>query len=94
MRTQGSCLSQKSSAAIRGRLHPGVAELRLTTPQAALAALGSVAGRLSANQDARAAFPDVYAVITQKVIERLGDGSGYFHAPEFISRLVGVFTTR
>ena len=69
-------------------------EMRPATPEAALAALEHVVARLSSVQDARAAFPDVYAVITQKVIERLNDGSGYFHAPEFISMLVGVFTTR
>ncbi len=63
-------------------------------PEAALAALDHAAARLSRTQDARAAFPDVYAVITQKVIERLSDGSGYFHAPEFISMLVGAFTSR
>ncbi|HET7012347.1 MAG TPA: DUF5995 family protein [Streptosporangiaceae bacterium] len=71
-----------------------MARTRPSTPEAALAALEHVAARLAATQDARAAFPDVYAVITQKVIEKLGDGSGYFHAPEFISRLVGAFTTR
>jgi hypothetical protein len=65
-----------------------------TTPEAALAALEHVAAELAATGDARAAFPDVYAVITEKVIDRLGDGSGYFRAPEFISALVGVFTTR
>src|SRR5215472_3174074 len=73
---------------------PGVARMQPDTPQAALAALHNVAAEFSKARDARAAFPDVYAVITEKVIERLGDGSGYFHAPEFISMLVGVFTTR
>jgi hypothetical protein len=68
--------------------------MRPAAPEAALAALEHVVARLSSVQDARAAFPDVYAVITQKVIERLNDGSGYFYAPEFISMLVGVFTTR
>src|SRR5262245_25018177 len=72
----------------------GVAGMQPDTPQAALAALDNVAAEFSKARDARAAFPDVYAVITQKVIERLGDGSGYFHAPEFIAMLVGVFTTR
>jgi len=72
----------------------GVARTQPDTPQAALAALDNVAAEFAKARDARAAFPDVYAVITQKVIERLGDGSGYFRAPEFISMLVGVFTTR
>lgn len=71
-----------------------VAGTQPTTPEDALRALDEVVAALSAAQDARAVFPDVYAVITAKVIERLGDGSGYFHAPEFISMLVGVFTTR
>jgi hypothetical protein len=71
-----------------------VTGMQPATPEAALAALDHVAAGLSRAGDARAAFPDVYAVITQKVIERLRDGSGYFHAPEFISMLVGVFTTR
>jgi hypothetical protein len=75
-------------------LPPGVAQFWPVTPEAALAALDHAAARLSRTQDARAAFPDVYAVITQKVIERLSDGSGYFHAPEFISMLVGAFTAR
>jgi len=73
---------------------PGVGVMQPATPGAALAALENVAAQFSKARDARAAFPDVYAVITQKVIERLGDGSGYFRAPEFISLLVGVFTTR
>ena len=71
-----------------------VAGVQPATPEAALAALDHVAAELRRARDARAAFPDVYAVITQKVIERLHDGSGYFHAPEFISMLVGVFTSR
>jgi hypothetical protein len=69
-------------------------EMRPATPEAALAALEDVVARLSSVGDARAAFPNVYAVITQLVIERLNDRSGYFQAPEFISMLVGVFTTR
>ena len=73
---------------------PASESQRPATPEAALAALNHVVAQLSSVQDPRAAFPDVYAVITQKVIERLNDGSGYFHAPEFISMLVGVFTTR
>jgi hypothetical protein len=77
-----------------GGLAPRVAGIWPTTPHAALAALEHVAAEMSRTGDARAAFPDVYAVITQKVIERLADDSGYFHAPEFISMLVGVFTNR
>jgi Family of unknown function (DUF5995) len=71
-----------------------VAGTQPATPRAALAALEEVVAALGAAHDARAVFPDVYAVITEKVIERLGDGSEYFRAPEFISMLVGVFTTR
>jgi hypothetical protein len=73
---------------------PFISEMRPATPEAALASLNHVIAQLSAARVARAAFPDVYAVITEKVIERLNDGSGYFQAPEFISMLVGVFTTR
>jgi len=71
-----------------------VAGKQPATPSDALAALEEVVAALDVAHDARAVFPDVYAVITEKVIERLGDGSGYFRAPEFISMLVGVFTTR
>jgi hypothetical protein len=71
-----------------------VSGMRPTTPEAAMAALDHVVAWFHSTMDARAVFPDVYSVITGKVIERLGDGSGYFSAPEFISMLVGVFTTR
>lgn len=71
-----------------------VAGTQPATPEGALAALDQVVAGLAAAHDARAVFPNVYAVITEKVIERLSDGSGYFRAPEFITMLVGVFTTR
>jgi Family of unknown function (DUF5995) len=78
----------------RASIRAGRTGTQPATPEDALAALDQVVAGLAAANDARAVFPNVYAVITEKVIERLSDGSGYFRAPEFITMLVGVFTTR
>jgi hypothetical protein len=61
----------------------------------ALEALTGAAERLSADGDARAAFPDIYAIITRRVVERaaLGPG-GFFLEPQWISRLAGRFCQR
>lgn len=61
----------------------------------ALTALEAVAGRLLRNGDPRAAFPDVYAIITRRVAESvaLGEG-GLFLEPLWISRLAGRFCER
>jgi hypothetical protein len=69
-------------------LHPKCAE-------EALRALDVVTERLIEAGDARAAFPDVYGIITRRVAESvtLGD-RGIFHAPRWISRLAGRFCER
>ncbi|EYF04300.1 DUF5995 family protein [Chondromyces apiculatus] len=58
----------------------------------ALRALDAVADLLRSEGDPRAAFPDVYAVITRRVAEQVtrSDGGMYLE-PEWISRLAGRF---
>ena len=61
----------------------------------ALAALDAVSERLLARGDQRAAFPDIYAIITRRVSESVALGSeGCFQEPRFISRLAGRFCER
>jgi len=50
-----------------------------------------VAGRFQERGDARAIFPDIYAVITRTV--RDGIAQGLFLEPDFISRLAGCFAS-
>jgi hypothetical protein len=57
----------------------------------ALAALETVASRLRANDDPRAVFPDVYAVITRRVKEAIEGRGPAFLEPQWISRLAGYF---
>jgi hypothetical protein len=66
-----------------------------TSVHEALAALDAVTERLLARGDARAAFPDIYAIITRRVSESVGLGSpGFFQEPRWISRLAGRFCER
>ena len=82
---------------------------RPTTVAEALGALDTVADRLLAAGDARAAFPDIYAIITRRVAESVelserargrtrADGEGragaFFLEPRWISRLAGRFCER
>ncbi len=60
---------------------------------AALVALETVTARLRAVDDARAVFPDVYAVITRRVARALAEG-GTFLEPAWITRLAGDFAER
>jgi hypothetical protein len=60
---------------------------------AALVALETVTARLRAVDDARAVFPDVYAVITRRVARALAEG-GTFLEPAWIARLAGDFAER
>ena len=66
----------------------------------ALRALDAVTARRSADGDARAAFPDVYGIITRRVAEsvelceRHGGEGAFFHEPRWISRLAGRFCER
>jgi hypothetical protein len=61
----------------------------------ALEALTSAAERLRASGDPRAAFPDIYAIITRRVSDRVALGPGrFFLEPEWISTLAGRFCQR
>ncbi|MFB9877537.1 DUF5995 family protein [Planobispora siamensis] len=62
------------------------------SPEEALTALREVSDTLRRQGDARAIFPDVYAVITEGVVD--GMATGLFRHPEFISRLAGKFAAR
>jgi len=55
----------------------------------ALDSLRWVADRMRSQGDARAIFPDIYAIITQNVRDALTQG--YFLEPKFISTLAGCF---
>ena len=68
-------------------LHP-------TDARQAYAALDQVAETLLRAADARAAFPDIYAVITQRVAVEVGRPDGPFQEPVWISRLAGRFCAR
>jgi uncharacterized protein DUF5995 len=57
-------------------------------------ALDHVATALLRANDARAAFPDIYAVITQRVAVEVARGDGPFQEPAWISRLAGRFCRR
>jgi hypothetical protein len=60
----------------------------------ALVALETVAARLYERGDARAAFPEVYGLITRSVHDRIREDRGFFLEPSFISRLDGRFCER
>ncbi len=61
----------------------------------ALRALDAVTERLLGDDDARATFPDVYAIVTRQMAERVDLGAGaFFHDPRWISRLAGRFCER
>lgn len=60
----------------------------------ALTALETVADRLHKDGDARAAFPDIYSIITRKVAEQVRHKEGMFLEPRWISRLAGRFCER
>lgn len=68
---------------------------RPTSVTEALAALEAVTARLFAVGDQRAAFPDIYAIITRRVAESVALGRGaFFLEPQWISRLAGRFCER
>jgi hypothetical protein len=67
-------------------------EMTPRTVGEALNSLELVAARLRAKGDARAVFPDVYAVITRRVKLTIESGNGpAFLEPEWISNLAGLF---
>jgi hypothetical protein len=68
---------------------------RPTSVTEALAALEAVTARLFEAGDQRAAFPDIYAIITRRVAESVALGRGaFFLEPQWISRLAGRFCER
>jgi len=69
-------------------------EFHPTDAAQAHAALDYVADLLLRAGDARAAFPDIYAVITRRVAEDVARPDGPFLEPAWISRLAGCFCTR
>lgn len=61
----------------------------------ALPSLTQVSLRLRKKRDARAVFPDVYAVITRRVEEEVNKGTdSMFLEPAWIARLAGLFAVR
>jgi hypothetical protein len=68
--------------------------LKPTNVDEALTALKTVAERLRQAGDARAAFPDIYSIITRKVAEQVHRKDGIFKEPQWISRLAGRFCER
>jgi hypothetical protein len=91
-------------ASYRGWLDRGDIPRHPKTVHEARRALDAVTERLLAEGDARAAFPDVYGIITRRVAEsveiseRQGQGGrteeAFFWAPRWISRLAGHFCER
>jgi hypothetical protein len=77
-------------ASARSEILDGVT-LAPTSVDEALEALELVASRLRDRNDARAVFPDVYAVITRKVKEAIEGRGPAFLEPQWISRLAGFF---
>lgn len=68
---------------------------RPTSVGEALEALEAVTVRLFAEGDQRAAFPDIYSIITRRVGESVALGRGaFFLEPQWISRLAGRFCER
>ncbi len=69
--------------------------LRPTSAAGALFALDGVTQHFIAEHDCRAAFPDIYSIITRRVAERAEWGPRrYFQEPAWISRLAGRFAER
>jgi hypothetical protein len=87
----------ESGTGDRGWPYRGSAPQRPTSAREALLAIDTVTERLCAAGDARAAFPDIYGIITRRVAESvaLGEGDGaLFYEPRWISRLAGRFAER
>jgi hypothetical protein len=90
-----SAYGQVSSAAAGRWLDRADVPARPTSVREALRALGAVTARLCDEGDARAAFPDIYAIITRRVAESVELGQDtFFWEPRWISRLAGRFCER
>lgn len=61
------------------------------TAAESLRALDKAASLFRSRGDARAAFPDIYAIITRRVAEEIARPDGIFLEPAWISRLSGRF---
>ncbi len=77
-----------------GDLDIGHTAFHPTDADQAHAALDHVAGMLLRAADARAAFPDIYAVITRRVAVEVSRPDGPFQEPTWISRLAARFCAR
>jgi hypothetical protein len=78
-------------------LSPGLLDGLNLAPQGgdeSFAALAAVAGRLYQAGDPRAAFPEIYGVITREVATELVSPGCGFIEPEAIDELMGVFCAR
>jgi hypothetical protein len=65
-----------------------------TTAAEALSALEHVTAMLLREGDPLAAFPDIYAIITRRVVEEAARPGGVFLEPQWVSRLAGRFCAR
>ena len=90
----------RPGTATRAWLDRSTVPRRPTDVHEARRALDAVTDRLLAEGDPRAAFPDVYGIITRRVAEsvelceRQGGEAAFFREPQWISRLAGRFCER
>ncbi|MCC6553369.1 MAG: hypothetical protein IT372_10160 [Polyangiaceae bacterium] len=77
-----------------GRIDLAGIPLRPSSAAEASVALDMVTARLRRRSDPRAAFSEVYAIITRRVAELVAAGPGVFLEPAWISRLAGRFCAR
>jgi hypothetical protein len=81
-------------------LERGSVLLHPVNVEEALRSLDAVAARLTADGDARAVFPDIYAIITRRVAEHVETSrqkpgpAAFFLEPAWISRLAARFCER
>lgn len=85
---------QACAQAAPGGLCAGLTGLGVTGVDEAAAALDGVAEELLRAHDARAAFPDIYAVITRRVAREAARPDGPFLEPAWISHLAASFCGR
>jgi hypothetical protein len=94
METWAAQVGSRAAGPARLGLWAGVPEEPRCAPEA-LHALSTVADRLQRDGDRRAAFPDIYAIITRRVVETVAlEGRGAFLEPRWIDRLAGRFCSR
>jgi len=87
--------SRRARGASRAWLERSDLPQRPANVREALRALDAVTERLLGDDDARATFPDVYAIVTRQIADRVDLGAGaFFHDPRWISRLAGRFCER